>query len=216
MPMTSAAGQSLTVTFHPRRAQYFMYILNSMKVQSWASRPPGPGLIVTMASPWSNSPVNQLESSISSMARASARGRRAASTRRASSPPSSSASSRAARASAEPARASSKAWTSSPAARELRHQRARRVAVVPEAGLGAPAAQARAARARFSSSMEICLDLREALGKRVQVGLRAVARSEARPLAVPAVAVLELLAAAARAGVVAADVGVRVAASALR
>ena len=33
-------GQSLMVTFQPRRWQYFMYILKSMKVQSWASKPP--------------------------------------------------------------------------------------------------------------------------------------------------------------------------------
>ena len=63
MPICSAAGQSLTVTFQLWRAQYFIYILNSMKVQSWASKPPWPGLMVTMASPWSNSPVNQLVSS---------------------------------------------------------------------------------------------------------------------------------------------------------
>ena len=51
MPMTSAAGQSFTVTFQPRRAKYFMYILKSMKVQSWASSPPCPGLMERMALP---------------------------------------------------------------------------------------------------------------------------------------------------------------------
>ena len=49
--VTIKPGQSLMVTFQPRRWQYFMYILKSMKVQSWASRPPCPGLMVTIASP---------------------------------------------------------------------------------------------------------------------------------------------------------------------
>ena len=116
MPMTSAAGQSLMVTFQPRRWQYFMYILKSMKVQSWASKPPCPGLMVTIASPWSNSPVNQLASSSSSMARDRRSAVAAASSRSAAasgSSPISSASSNAARASESSPRAVSTAAISS-------------------------------------------------------------------------------------------------------